>query len=384
MRILYVSSANVIGGGSIALLNIIRGVTAEGHEVIVAATRDEGALPEILENMGCKVIICSHRLSVYPTKKNVAGYLPRLIKTIWDNHVGRKEIRSIIEQYHPDIVHTNVGPLDAAADVCREMNINHVWHLREYQDLDFGMTFLPCKDSFLRKIHAKGNYNICITKGVFEHHKCRKGIDRVIYDGVFNEADIPSSIHQEKDDYILFAGRIEEAKGLYDLLLAYLEFHKEFPCTKLKVAGRYNAQSKYYRKCVDFIKSNSLEGDVEILGERKDVYELMSRARMLVVPSRFEGFGFITAEAMLNGCTVVGRNTAGTKEQFDKGVEYTGTEIGFRFNNNEEMLTAMKQAMQVSTDKMVLNAKKTVVSHYTTEENVRQIIDFYKEITKQG
>ena len=59
---------------------------------------------------------------------------------------------------------------------------------------------------------------------------------------------------------------------------------------------------------------------------------------MLIVPSIFEGFGFITAEGMANGCVVLGRNTAGTKEQFDNGVKMTGKEIGVRFIDDNEML----------------------------------------------
>ena len=45
----------------------------------------------------------------------------------------------------------------------------------------------------------------------------------------------------------------------------------------------------------------------------------MSKALALFVPSSFEGFGFITVEAMFCGCLVIGRNTGGTKEQFDNG-----------------------------------------------------------------
>jgi len=47
---------------------------------------------------------------------------------------------------------------------------------------------------------------------------------------------------------------------------------------------------------------------------RDDVYAIMSRATALIVPSHFEGFGRITAEAMFNGCLVAGYNSAGTRE----------------------------------------------------------------------
>lgn len=54
-------------------------------------------------------------------------------------------IESIIKEYHPDIVHTNVGPLDIALEVCLKHRIPHVWHQREYQDLDFHMHSFPSK-----------------------------------------------------------------------------------------------------------------------------------------------------------------------------------------------------------------------------------------------
>lgn len=39
----------------------------------------------------------------------------------------------------------------------------------------------------------------------------------------------------------------------------------------------------------------------------------MNRATALIVPSPFEAFGLITAEAMFNKCLVIGKDTAGTK-----------------------------------------------------------------------
>ena len=63
---------------------------------------------------------------------------------------------------------------------------------------------------------------------------------------------------------------------------------------------------------------------IELLGYRKDIPELMSNAKCLIVPSPNEAFGFITAEGMFNGCLVVGKNTAGTKIQFDNCKKYAG------------------------------------------------------------
>ena len=38
------------------------------------------------------------------------------------------KIKKIIRDYQPDIVHTNVGPVNVAVDTCLRMQIPHVWH----------------------------------------------------------------------------------------------------------------------------------------------------------------------------------------------------------------------------------------------------------------
>ena len=56
----------------------------------------------------------------------------------------------------------------------------------------------------------------------------------------------------------------------------------------------------------------------------------------LIVPSKCEGFGLVTVEGMLNGSLVVGKDTGGTKEQFDNGKSFCGKEIGLRYNTEKD------------------------------------------------
>lgn len=60
----------------------------------------------------------------------------------------------------------------------------------------------------------------------------------------------------------------------------------------------------------------------------------MNRATALIVPSPFEAFGLITAEAMFNKCLVIGKDTAGTKEQFDNGQKNTIKKLLFVLPTN--------------------------------------------------
>ena len=382
MRVLYISNANAMAGASLALLNIVREMQKRGHETLVVTPTDKGPLPEKLAKAGCLCIQINMRGNFYPTNPNPLFYLPRLFLMLFLNYRASIKLKRIIHKYKPDIVHTNVGPVNVAVNVCSSLNIPHVWHQREYIDIGLGYHVFPTHQSFLRQSHQEGNYNICITQGVFEHSDFRKGVDKVIYDGVFTNANPFPPYVKEKQKYILFVGRIHPSKGTLDVIRVFCRFSRKFPQYKLLIAGSFNRQNRYVAECFKMAEDQNMQQKISFLGERTDVYELMAKAAMLVVSSPFEGFGFITAEAMLNYRPVVGRNTGGTKEQFDHGLKLTGKEIGYRFLNDKEMLDAMYNVVETDCTDMCIRAHDVVVSSYTIEHNVDQIEDYYNFVLK--
>lgn len=381
MKILYLNNSNIWGGATVALYRILVAMKERGHDVFVIAGSDNGPLFDKLDELGVKHY--GHRISltVYPKVNNPLKWIKSTVRLMYCTYKERKFIERVIDEVKPDIFHTNVGPLSQAFDVCKNKGIPHVWHQREYQDLDFGMHFFPGWGTFRHKIMDEINYNIAITKNIFEYRNLRKGRDIIVYDGVFtlSQAEELNAI-RKKEKYVLFAGRVESAKGTYELIVQYKEFHKYYPDMKLLIAGSYSTESGYYQKCSQFVVDNNMGEYVSFLGQRMDIYDLMAKAKMLVVPSRFEGFGFITTEAMLNHCVVVGHNTAGTKEQFDNGLKEVGREIGYRFNNSDEMLICMINAMKDDTSQMISDAYNTVVKLYNVEQNVDKIEQLYCKI----
>lgn len=380
MKILYVNGKNNNGGANIALLNIIRGMMSIGHEVHVVTDKDPGFFLDEVNKTGCHIHTCRCDLNI-----KVASYVRNPI-TIFNYYIIRfldwyrqkKYIRHIIKEISPEIVHTNIGPLTTAAELCKEMGIPHVWHLREYGEA-LGFRVFPSDSHFKELLKDNNNYCIAITKGIFKYNYLRNNHDCYIYDGVFPQAMINQQEIKKKENYILFVGRIEKAKGVKELLEAYSIFHNKDPKFNLILAGGYDKNSKYYCDCLNFIESENLKEKVIFLGVRKDVYDLMSHARCLVVPSPMEGFGFITAEAMLNYCPVIGFDNYGTKEQFDNGVDWTGGEIAYRYHNKEELVSNMLKAVAENNDAMI-NRAHCAASNYTIEKNIVKIEDFYNKI----
>ena len=382
MRILYVANSNVKSGASVALVNVIKGAIAQRYEVKVLTDSRNGYLTNELDVLGIEYYQCPMALKIYPKSRNPIRWLYKFVCLV---NIWRKSkifAGKIIKNLSPDIVHTNVGPLDVASDVCKSLGIPHVWHCREYQDLDFRMHYFPFQKKFRRLIGDSNNHCIAITKAIFDYWQLNENKDIVIYDGVFSINCLPTA-KAEKKKYFLFVGRIEAAKGPLMLLNVFEKFVAQYPEYALLLAGAYNEDNPYFKRCAHHVANSPvLKECVMFLGNRNDVYQLMAKATALIVSSDFEGFGFISAEAMLNNCLVIGRNTAGTKEQFDNGCRLTKDEIGLRFSNQQELLCAMKKAVSGNFAEMKKNARKTVCQLYSIEKNVAELFNFYNHILK--
>ena len=136
----------------------------------------------------------------------------------------------------------------------------------------------------------------------------------------------------------------------------------------------------YKDECKNFIIKNNLSNKIKFLGIRNDINELMTSSVATLVPSKFEGFGFITVEAMFNDCLVIGRDSAGIKEQFDNGLDATGEEIGMRFRTVDEMANCMERAVIEDTSYIRHRAKSVVTKLYTIEKSCTKIEQYYKNI----
>lgn len=388
MRILYIAHVVEIGGASMALLNIIKGLPAT-IEVGVMLPAQDGWLVDELKQCNCHLFFSNYEMMVYPVASirkygrwNPIGYLKfckGLYNKFWKRDKARKDLRNIINEFHPDIVHCNCGPLTFSLKVCQEMDVVHVWHIREYTKMDMNLDMIPTFSLFKKGLKQQGNHCIAITKGIFDFFELQEGKDKVIYDGVFDIPQQKKFVDYAKENYILAAGRIEPAKGTLMLLEAFSKFHKKHFDIKLLLAGGFS-NPQYLEQCKTFVSDNRLEESVLFLGERNDVYQLMQKARFLVVASPSEGFGFITAEAMLNSCLVIGRNTAGTKEQFDNGLLLTGEEIGLRFETTEELVDRMEDALTNPNTYMREKAFEVVTQKYTMQSHIQQLVNFYNDI----
>jgi glycosyltransferase involved in cell wall biosynthesis len=112
------------------------------------------------------------------------------------------------------------------------------------------------------------------------------------------------AVRRAEADHLLYYGRFDVfQKGIDILLDAMALLVRDRPHLPLKIAGR----GKDAQRIAAMIRERGLESSAELIANPSpgQVNALMAGALAMVMPSRFEGFGMVAAEAMAAGIPVV-------------------------------------------------------------------------------
>ena len=381
MRVLFfLHETGAHNGAWKSAYNLLCGLRDKGIDLCII-TPDRQELYKILKKEDFRVIsvkvVWNNRLLddtlSYKIERIPYDFRRKVLSIFWWIRVSR-----IIKSFHPDIIHTNSSVFYLSYDIAKYYKIPHVWHIREYGGKDFNLDLYPTE----RRINENISNYICIAKDL-ERDKGLYGNPKsqVVYNGILSTNRITHN--STKDNYFLFVGSLVSGKGIKDILDAWHLYKKRNKDSNyvLKIAGGKKTEIENWQKYIDTIGAQNDE--IEFLGIRDDVYSLMSHCKSLIMGSYFEAFGRVTAEAMFCGSLVIGRDTAGTKEQFDNGVFVTGKEIGLRFHDVNSLTAQIEKVATMGCkeyDEFIDRAQKTVAQLYSNEAYVDGVLRVYHSI----
>ncbi|VAX29200.1 hypothetical protein MNBD_NITROSPINAE05-939 [hydrothermal vent metagenome] len=120
---------------------------------------------------------------------------------------------------------------------------------------------------------------------------------------------------------LIFWGRMEDEKGVWELLQALAIVAKKIPAIKLTLVGEGSRLDNYKQQ----VRKLGLIPKIIMPGWQSmdAIQQLVARAQVAVLPSRIESFGLSVAEAQGAGVPVVATHAGALKEVVDDGV--TGT-----------------------------------------------------------
>lgn len=386
MRVLYVLHSALMGGATIAAINLISNLEALGVEPIIVVPKferriDNRILINDIKSRGWQFEQAFVNALTTPYKQqDFLRNAYREIRRVSFHSLSCYQLRRIVEKYKPDIIHTNVGVVQEGYSLSKKYNIPHVWHIREYQDRELAYKSFPSKEAVM-KYYADSN-TICIARDIqnyFGLHECETS--RVIYDPLFPIEDIPTC-PQEKQNYFLMANRISPQKGISDVIEGFAGLIKALPSQKkdlykLVIAGE--GKGVYLDSLNELCRDLKVQNAVEFIGFQKDVKPLMKNARALLVGSITEGFGMMTAEANMMGCPVIGRNTTGTKEI----IGITGG--GILFDTKADLLNAIIKISKMTSDEICEKMKRPMeiaTATFNRKRSAELVYSFYLDILK--
>ena len=365
MTILYVlNSTDPLGGATKSFIALLKGITLAGAKAIVVVP-DANGIYKTLRDMNVEVIIQKEKGNTWTgakTLKQTFLYIPRQIGRLLINLHAQHSLEKKLEGIDFNIVHSNVSIVSLGKSIAEKRRLPHIYHIREYGDKDFGLTYFPTNASFHHYLTGKNVYSICIDN---------IGMTTLRVGG---------------GDFFLYAGRIEPTKGLLKLVKAYRQYVVKTPdALPLKVAGEVIDLS-YLHAITDYIVQYQLEKHIMFLGRISDMPTLYRQAKAIIIPSEHEGFGRCMPEAMSYGCITIAHNTGGSKEQLDNGLALTGKEIGFRYNDTEELTEQLITLHNLKSNEMTdmrQRAYQCVCELYSCKTYVESVLDFYHYITNK-
>ena len=167
-----------------------------------------------------------------------------------------------------------------------------------------------------------GNGSVCVSQGVLRFSRdiarldparltvIPNGIEIAPFDAAMPvpraELGIPDHVH-----VALYVGRLDQQKGLPDLLDAAEQVISKKPDWHLALAGDGPCRDWLLQQIAN---RTALRGKVHWLGHRDDIPNVLKSADVLVHPSLWEGMPNSVLEAMAAGLAVIGTAVEGTED----------------------------------------------------------------------
>lgn len=373
MKVIFIVNDSGVYGANLSLINMIRSFDFTDCLVLVPA---KGPLLSLLEQMSISYLIIPFRYNSAIYDNNLLTcflYAVRFCYYWILNKYSYFRILKVVNGKKVHFIHTNDNRVSIGFEVSKGTGIKHIWHMREFLDLDYNMRPFKSFEKLCEDFNVSDSV-ICVSEAVKKHFHIQNKNVQVIYNAV-------ESIHNlhntkvKKERYFLFCGSLSEKKGVFDAIYSFSKMLKG-QNLQLYIAG--TGPTYIVKKIEAIIQQENLQGKVVLLGYRTDSKELMRKAIALLMCSKHEAFGRVTAEAMLSDCLVIGRNSGGTSELIEHGI------TGFLFNTNDELAKYMEKVLEMDTTDIRNKAKEKAIHSFTEEVYAERLKNVYESLKRKN
>jgi glycosyltransferase involved in cell wall biosynthesis len=359
IRVLYVMQCLDVGGAERSLMELLARLPRDRVEPIVCTLQSGGVLAPRCRDLGIKVV----ELGVAPGPRQLLG----------------AGVLAVMAKIRPDVVHARLVVPNVWARLGAALGIPVI---TEERGLSVG---LPNVLVVANRWTARFSH-VCVgnSKAVVAMMHTRDGIPeartRLVYGGVDTTRVLPRTGPRASVDggpvrpTVVCVARLEENKGVADLLDAWREVSAAAPLARLRLVGGGALADSLAR----FARTHGLTESVHFAGEQKSVLPFLHDADVFVLPSHEEGLSNALLEGMAAGLPAVATRVGGNPELVEDGVS------GILVPSREPR--ALGQALRVYLEDAERAARdgaagrRRVVEHFSFDAVVASYLSLYDEV----
>lgn len=184
-------------------------------------------------------------------------------------------------------------------------------------------------------------------------------------------------------EYIVYFGRLEERKGVNVLAQVLPRVLRQFPSLYMVFVGadlgyRRDSMRQYILRTVAEHEKRVIFYDNE---PHERLFPIVKSARMAVLPSMWEAFGFVVVEAMALGCPVIATSGSGFEEIIEDNVSGCLVEPGNRRALERRMVDVLedKSALQRLSEGAIERA-----SYFEVSRIAHRVLAYYQKVIKRA
>lgn len=343
-------------GGVATYINQVIEHQQKQHEVFIVLSKN---------NSDKNIHINENHIRYYNYSRNPKFFIPAI-----------REINKYIKEINPDIIHIHSTFAGFFARLFLFRTNKHTKIIY----CSHGWSFLMDISNLKKKIYSaiekvlSRNTDSIINISNYEYNESVKfGIpsekSTVIYNGV-RQAKIekPVNLNLDKEKInLLFVGRFDRQKGL-DILLDTFKTN-QFANLHLYLIG----EKVLSNDTIDHSINN-----VTNIGwvDNKNIDAYYSQFDAVIIPSRWEGFGLVAAEAMRNKKAIIASNKGALPELVTDGLN------GFVFDldNTKHLISVLNNLDKKKLETMGENGFRIFQERFSSDVMNQKIIEEYKKV----
>ena len=335
MNILFVTHHDNFQGSSRSLLSLIQGLKNFGVNCFVINPSES----KFTEALGSEGILCSIQpLPWWSTSKTLSfrekvDSAKGILRAVPD-------IQKLITDWKVDLVYTNSSVTPIGLLAAKRSGLPHIWHIREFGDLDFGLRFIFPK-LLSKAFMLRSDAVICHSKAVRNYH-FKPDVKNVyqIYNGVATKAQFDERLavrqqsHEARPFTFVMMSVITPKKGQEQAIRALAKLRDNGLDARLVIGG--NGKADYLEHLTKLSGDLNLEAQVEFTGLVSDPLPTYFAVDCALICSENEAFSRAGLEATSTGLPLIGKNSGGNPEVIEHG------RTGFLYDSFDELVGFMK------------------------------------------